>query len=77
MLRIHLPCVVFLFIDICILILFKLKASDREIADIQSEFENERTDYLETIRKQERQIKLQSQILDKIVPTLSKECNYR
>lgn len=56
---------------------FQLKASDREIADIQSEFENERTDYLETIRKQERQIKLQSQILDKIVPTLSKECNYR
>ncbi|XP_025408168.1 kinesin-like protein KIF17 isoform X3 [Sipha flava] len=54
----------------------KLKASDREIADIQSEFENERTDYLETIRKQERQIKLQNQILDKIVPTLSKECNY-
>ncbi|CAI6345648.1 unnamed protein product [Macrosiphum euphorbiae] len=54
----------------------KLKASDREVADIQSEFENERTDYLETIRKQERQIKLQSQILEKIVPTLSKECNY-
>ncbi|XP_050432495.1 osmotic avoidance abnormal protein 3 [Adelges cooleyi] len=54
----------------------KLKASDREIADIQSEFENERTDYLETVRKQERLIKLQSQILDKIVPTLSKECNY-
>lgn len=56
---------------------FQLKASDREVADIQSEFENERTDYLETIRKQERQIKLQSQILEKIVPTLSKECNYR
>lgn len=62
----------FLYYDI-----FKLKASDIEIADIQSEFENERTDYLETIRKQERQIKLQSQILDKIVPSLSKECNYR
>lgn len=56
---------------------FQLKASDREIADIQSEFESDRTDYLETIRKQGRQIKLQSQILDKIVPTLSKECNYR
>jgi len=56
---------------------FQLKASDREVVDIQSEFENERTDYLETIRKQERQIKLQSQILEKIVPTLSKECNYR
>jgi len=45
--------------------------------DIQSEFENERTDYLETIRKQGRQMKLLSQILDKIVPALSKECNYR
>ncbi|XP_050540903.1 kinesin-like protein KIF17 isoform X2 [Daktulosphaira vitifoliae] len=54
----------------------KIKSLDREILDIQSEFENERTDYLETIRKQERQIKLQSQILENIIPTLSRECNY-
>lgn len=50
---------------------------DREISDLQSEFENERTDYLETIRRQQRQIQLFNQILEKISPTLRKECNYR
>ncbi|XP_065205081.1 osmotic avoidance abnormal protein 3 isoform X2 [Planococcus citri] len=55
----------------------KVKALDREIQDLQSEFENERTDYLETIRKQERQLLLYNQILDNLLPALSKECNYR
>lgn len=50
---------------------------DREIQDLHSEFENERTDYLETIRKQERQLLLYNQILDSVLPVLSKECNYR
>ncbi|KAK7585855.1 hypothetical protein V9T40_000034 [Parthenolecanium corni] len=55
----------------------RVKVLDREIQDLQSEFENERTDYLETIRRQERQMKLYSQIFDNILPALSKECNYR
>nr|CAD7420085.1 unnamed protein product [Timema poppensis] len=55
----------------------KVKAMEREIQDLQSEFENERTDYLETIRKQNRQLKLYQQIAEKILPTLRKECNYR
>lgn len=53
-----------------------MRALDREISDLQSEFENERTDYLETIRRQQRQLLLVNQILEKIVPTLRKECNY-
>ncbi|RZF32357.1 hypothetical protein LSTR_LSTR001821 [Laodelphax striatellus] len=55
----------------------KVKGLEREISDLHSEFESERTDYLETIRRQQQQIKLYQQILDKIVPTLKKECNYR
>ncbi|XP_046678196.1 osmotic avoidance abnormal protein 3 isoform X6 [Homalodisca vitripennis] len=54
----------------------KLRALEREITDLQSEFENERTDYLETIRKQERQCTFYQQVLDKVLPTLRKDCNY-
>ncbi|XP_044742970.1 kinesin-like protein KIF17 [Chrysoperla carnea] len=54
----------------------KVKALEREIHDIQGEFETERTDYLETIRKHERTIKLLSQIIHKMVPLLKKDCNY-
>ena len=34
-------------------------------------------DYLDTIRKQDQQIKLIEVILDKIHPTVRKDCNYR
>ncbi|GLH07961.1 Kinesin-like protein Klp68D [Gryllus bimaculatus] len=54
----------------------KLNASEREIKDLQGEFEKERTHYLETIRTIDRQRILYQQIVDKIVPTLRKECNY-
>ncbi|XP_044260405.1 kinesin-like protein KIF17 isoform X2 [Tribolium madens] len=54
----------------------KVKALEKEISDIQSEFEAERQDYLETIRKQDQHIKLLAQISDKIAATLKKECNY-
>ncbi|KAG5887068.1 hypothetical protein JTB14_018241 [Gonioctena quinquepunctata] len=54
----------------------KVKSLEKEISDIQSEFETERHDYLESIRKQERNIKLLSQICEKISGTLKKECNY-
>lgn len=49
---------------------------EKEIKDIQGEFETERQDYLESIRKQERKIVLLSQIADKISTTLKKDCNY-
>ena len=54
-----------------------IKALDAEIRDLQQEFEDDRTDYLDTIRKQDQQLKLLQQILDKIQPTVRKDCNYR
>ncbi|KAJ8950766.1 hypothetical protein NQ318_011259 [Aromia moschata] len=54
----------------------KVKSLEKEISDIQSEFEVERQDYLDTIRRQDRNIKLLSQISEKLARTLKKECNY-
>ncbi|XP_054719028.1 kinesin-like protein KIF17 [Uloborus diversus] len=54
----------------------KIHALDQEVRDLQSEFETERTDYLETIRKQDQQIKLLTQIIDKIQPCIRRDCNY-
>lgn len=54
----------------------KLKSAQAEIDDLQTEFERDREDYLETIRKQEQMIKLQQQILDKIQPCIRRDCNY-
>ena len=54
----------------------KLKSAQSEINDLQTEFERDREDYLETIRKQEQIIKLQQQILDKIQPCIRSDCNY-
>lgn len=45
---------------------------EREIEDLQGEFELDRLDYLETIRKQDQQLKLYSQILEKIQPIIRK-----
>ena len=55
----------------------KVKTLNSEISDLQTEFENDRSDYLDTIRKQDQQLILLQQILDKVQPTLRKECNYR
>ncbi len=54
----------------------KVKALNSEIHDLQQEFEDDRTDYLDTIRKQDQQLKLLQQILDKIQPTIRKDSNY-
>ncbi|CAH2010925.1 unnamed protein product [Acanthoscelides obtectus] len=55
----------------------RVKVLEKEISDIQSEFETERQDYLEAIRKQDRQVKLLTQISEKLAGNLRKECNYR
>ncbi|VDK76062.1 unnamed protein product [Cylicostephanus goldi] len=44
------------------------KALESEVEDLQGEFELDRLDYLETIRKQDQQLKLLSQILEKVQP---------
>lgn len=54
----------------------KIRALEREISDLYSEFQNDRTDYLETIRRQDQSLKLLQGILDKIQPTIRKDCNY-
>ena len=55
----------------------RVRGLNSEISDLQSEFERDRQDYLDTIRKQDQQIKLIESILDKIHPTVRKDCNYR
>ncbi|XP_060534012.1 osmotic avoidance abnormal protein 3 isoform X2 [Cylas formicarius] len=54
----------------------RVKALEKEVKDIHSEFEQEREDYLETIRRQDRSVKLSAQIAEKLAGTLKKECNY-
>ncbi|CAH8591543.1 unnamed protein product [Heterobilharzia americana] len=54
----------------------KVYALQMEIKDIQSEFEQDRNDYLETIRRQQHQINLLNMILDKIQPCIRRNCNY-
>ena len=54
----------------------KLRSAEEEIKDLSTEFEFDRQDYLDTIRKQQVTIKLQEQLLDTVVPMLRRDCNY-
>lgn len=54
----------------------QIESLEREIIDLQAEFEFDRVDYLDTIRKQERQIKLLDAIIARIHPCLRRDCNY-
>lgn len=51
---------------------FQSKALESEVEDLQGEFELDRLDYLETIRKQDQQLKLLTQILEKVQPSIRK-----
>ncbi|XP_063701606.1 osmotic avoidance abnormal protein 3 [Culicoides brevitarsis] len=51
----------------------KVLSLEREITDLQSEFQLDRADYLETIRKLERNQRFYEQMLDKAVPLLRKD----
>lgn len=51
----------------------KVTSLEREITDLQSEFQLDRADYLETIRKLERNCKFHEQILEKALPFVRKE----
>ena len=52
--------------------MIQVRSLESEIEDLQSEFELDRLDYLDTIRKQDQQLKLLSQILDKVQPFIRK-----
>ncbi|XP_059138921.1 kinesin-like protein KIF17 isoform X2 [Physella acuta] len=54
----------------------RIESLERDIIDIQSEFEFDRMDYLDTIRKQDRQIAYLEALVDKIHPCLRRDCNY-
>lgn len=51
----------------------KIKSLEREISDLQSEFQLDRSDYLETIRRLEKNIKFYQQLIDKSLPILRKD----
>lgn len=53
-----------------------LTAAEVEIRDLTSEFEDERRDYLETIRSQTKQMQLVEAILEKVQPLIQRDCNY-
>ena len=54
----------------------KLFAAEEEIRDLSAEFQIDRQDYLDTIRKQGRTIQLYEQLLSTIVPCIRRDCNY-
>ncbi|MCP3667572.1 MAG: hypothetical protein GY696_34610 [Gammaproteobacteria bacterium] len=49
---------------------------ENEIQDLQSEFELDRIDYLDTIRRQDQQLKLMQQLMEKIQPCIRRDSNY-
>lgn len=55
----------------------KIQSLEQEVRDLQSEFEAERTDYLETIRRQDKQIKLFTQVFERIQPFQKEKCQYK
>ncbi|ELU17379.1 hypothetical protein CAPTEDRAFT_151173 [Capitella teleta] len=48
----------------------------QEIRDLQSEFECDRIDYLDTIRKQEKETNWLRAVVDRIHPCLRRDCNF-
>lgn len=54
----------------------KLLSAEQDIKDLSEEFERDRQDYLDTIRNQEKAIKLCEQLLGTVVPCLRRDCNY-
>lgn len=61
----------YLFINI-----IQVRALEREVSDLQSEFQMDRSDYLESIRRLEKNLKFYQQLIEKAVPVLRKEGRY-
>lgn len=51
----------------------KVRVLEREVSDLQSEFQLDRSDYLDTIRRLEKNLKFYQQLLDKAVPLLRRD----
>ena len=54
----------------------RLRDLEHEVTDLQMEFQEERSDYLETIRRLQRALRLHSQLLDKIQPLVRRDVNF-
>ena len=54
----------------------KLLSAEEELKDLNAEFEADRQDYLETIRTQDKNLKLYQQLLATVSPCLRRDCNY-
>ena len=54
----------------------KVEFLENEVSDLQHEFETEREEYLDMIRKQERQLKLLSKLNHKLHSITPHDCNY-
>ncbi len=54
----------------------QVKFLKNEVSDLQREFEKEREEYLDTIRKQERQLKLLFKITQKLQPIIPHDSSY-
>ena len=52
------------------------KTAEEDAKDLQHEFQEEREDLLDIIRKQNKQLKLQEKIIQSVVPCLRRDCNY-
>ncbi len=53
-----------------------MRSAEDDIQDLNSEFEIERQDYLDSIRDQDKKLKLYEQLLRTVVPCLRRDCNY-
>lgn len=50
-----------------------MRALEREVSDLQSEFQLDRADYLESIRRLEKNLKFYQQLIDKALPLLRRD----
>ena len=54
----------------------KLSTAHEEITDIQEEFQEERSDLLESVRDMSSHLRLQRLIMDRLASCIRRDCNY-
>ena len=53
-----------------------MESTEQEVRDLSEEFQADKQDYLETIRRQDQTIRLFDQLLNTVAPLLRRDCNY-
>ena len=54
----------------------KLETANEEIQDLQGEFEQQRSDLLESFRDMDKHIRLQRLVMDRMASVMRRDCNY-